>query len=185
MEEDSEAWGVLGALLRERPSAGEEDPGSRVNRSPEGNLRGRNPRRAPAPGPTNRRLRGGASQRRIKTQKPSLAVAVTTPVAHEPLERRQVGIDHREVARLPYAGEALKGEAQERSLSETWKGDTSGKQSVRRAEETLEAQRSGVRQAPHKWARGANGVVGHETSWKRPAAERRSAHVRVTLRSGA
>jgi hypothetical protein len=185
MEGDSEAWGVLGALSRERPSAREEDPANRVHRSPEGNLRGQNPMRAPALEPINRRLRGGASRRWSKTQKPGPAVAVTTPVAHEPLAQWHVGRDHREVELLPYAGEALKGEARERSFSETWKGGTSEKQSARRAEETLEAQRSGVRQAPCKWVRGVNGVVGRETSWKRSAAERLSAHVRVTLRSEA
>jgi hypothetical protein len=52
------------------------------------------------------------------------------------------------MVRLPDAGEALKGEAQERSLSETGKGDTSETECVRRAEETLETQYNGARQAP-------------------------------------
>jgi hypothetical protein len=54
------------------------------------------------------------------------------------------------MVRLPYAGNALKGEAHERSLSETWEGDTSETECVMRAEETLETQYSGGRQPPRQ-----------------------------------
>jgi hypothetical protein len=61
-----------------------------------------------------------------------------------------VGSDRREAARLSFAGEALKGETQERSSSETWGGDTDEAECVKRAEETLEARYSGGRQSPRQ-----------------------------------
>lgn len=127
------------------PSTWEEEAGSRFHRPPERGLRGSKPREAPARSPANHRGGGDALSRRMKTQESSLSNAVAAPAAHGLAGERQVGPGHREVVRLSRTGEASKGEAQERSPSETGRGSTVEKESARRDEETLEAQRSGVR----------------------------------------
>jgi hypothetical protein len=138
------------ALPWEWPSAWEEGPRGRFHRSSEGNLRGQNPRRAPASGSINHRFGGDESQRRRNAQKSSPARLVAAPAVHTSSVQRQVGSDRREAARLSFAGEALKGETQERSSSETWGGDTDEAECVKRAEKTLEAQYSGGRQSPRQ-----------------------------------
>lgn len=124
---------------RGRLSTREEEAGNRFYRPPEGGLRGSKPREAPARSPANHRGGGDALSRRMKTQESSLSSAVAAPAAHGSVGKRHVGPGHREVVRLSWMGEASKGKAQERSLSETGKGSAAEKKGARRDEETLEA----------------------------------------------
>lgn len=164
-----------GHLSRGGRSTWEEGPGDRFHRLLEGSLRGLNPREAPARESANHRFEGDEPLWWSKAQESSGPGAAAAPAARGLVPQRQVGKGRREAVRLPRTGEASKGEAQERSSSEIRRGRTAEKEGVRRDEETLETQRSGVRQTPCEWAGGVPSVVGQGTPWEWSTTERMSA----------